>query len=42
MGRYGDKERHAEGHMVVDFSKIMEIAVLNKYFKKEGGAQGDE
>ena len=34
MGRYGDKARHAEGQMVVDFATIMEMAVLNTYFKK--------
>ena len=34
MGRYGDKARNAEGHMVVDFATKMEMAVLNTYFKK--------
>ena len=34
MGRYGDKARNAEGQMVVDFATRMEMAVLNRYFKK--------
>ena len=34
MGRYGDKARHAEGRMVVDFKTRMEMAVLNNYFKE--------
>ena len=42
MGRYGDKARNAEGHMVVDFvATRMEMAVLNTYLKRERGAQGD-
>ena len=41
MGRYGDKARNAERQMVVDFAIIMEMAVVNTYFKKEGGEQGD-
>ena len=35
MGRYGDKARHAEGRMVVDFKTRMEMAVLNNYFKEK-------
>ena len=34
MGRYGDKARNAEGQMLVDFATIMEMAVVNTYFKK--------
>ena len=41
MGRNGDKARKAEGQMVVDFATRMEMAVVNTYFKKETGAQGD-
>ena len=41
MERYGDKARNAERQMVVDFAIIMEMAVVNTYFKKEGGEQGD-
>ena len=41
MGRYGDKARNAEGQMVVDFVTRMEMAVLDTYFKQEGGSQGD-
>ena len=33
MGRYGDKARNAEGQMLVDFATIMEMAVVNTYFK---------
>ena len=34
MGRYGDKARNSEGQMLVDFATIMEMAVVNTYFKK--------
>ena len=34
MGRYGDKARNAEEQIVVDFATIMEMAVVNTYFKK--------
>ena len=34
MGRYGDKARNAEEQVVVDFATIMEMAVVNTYFKK--------
>ena len=34
MGRYGDKARHAEGQMLVDFATRLEMAVVNTYFKK--------
>ena len=35
MGAYGVGERNAEGQMVIDFAKRMEMAVVNTYFKKE-------
>ncbi|KAI5624613.1 hypothetical protein C0J50_15839 [Silurus asotus] len=35
MGRYGFKESNVEKQMVVDFSKMMEMAVVNIYFKKK-------
>ncbi|KAI5099291.1 hypothetical protein C0J45_11430 [Silurus meridionalis] len=35
MGRYGLKNRNVEGQMVVDFTKRMEMAVVNTYFKKK-------
>ena len=41
MEIYDDKARNAERQMVVDFAIIMEMAVVNTYFKKEGGEQGD-
>ncbi|KAF7706431.1 hypothetical protein HF521_019685, partial [Silurus meridionalis] len=34
MGRYSFKERNVEGQMVVDFAKMMEMAVVNTYFKR--------
>ena len=34
MGRYGVKERNAEGQMIVDFAKRMDMAVVNTYFRK--------
>lgn len=34
MGKYGTKERNAEGWMVANFAKRMEMAVLITYFKK--------
>ncbi len=34
IGRYGVKERNVEGQIVVDFAKKMEMAVVNRYFKK--------
>ena len=35
MGRYGVNKRNVEGQMVVDFSKRIEMAVVNTYFKKK-------
>ena len=35
MGRYGLNKRNAEGQMVVEFAKRMEMAVVNTYFKKK-------
>ncbi|KAF7707183.1 hypothetical protein HF521_018401, partial [Silurus meridionalis] len=35
MGRYGLKERNMEWQMVVDFAEMMEMAVMNTYFKKK-------
>ncbi|KAK3532331.1 hypothetical protein QTP86_016043, partial [Hemibagrus guttatus] len=34
MGKFGVKERNLEGQMVVDFSKRMDMAVVNTYFQK--------
>ena len=34
MGRYDDKPRNEEGHMVVDFATRMAMAVVNMYFKQ--------
>ncbi|MCJ8737270.1 hypothetical protein PDJAM_G00021940 [Pangasius djambal] len=34
MGKFGVKERNLEGHMVVDFTKRMDMAVVNTYFQK--------
>ncbi|KAK3560797.1 hypothetical protein QTP86_019493 [Hemibagrus guttatus] len=34
MGKFGVKERNLEGHMVVDFAKWMDMAVVNTYFQK--------
>uniref|UniRef100_A0A3Q1HUU5 Acyltransferase n=1 Tax=Anabas testudineus TaxID=64144 RepID=A0A3Q1HUU5_ANATE len=34
MGRFGVKERNLEGQMVVDFTKRMEMAVVNTYLQK--------
>lgn len=34
MGRFGIQNRNAEGHMVVDFAKRMEMAVVNTFFRK--------
>ncbi|KAL7867553.1 hypothetical protein SRHO_G00089370 [Serrasalmus rhombeus] len=34
LGMYGVKDRNAEGQMVVDFAKRMEMAVVNMYFQK--------
>ncbi|XP_051809100.1 craniofacial development protein 2-like isoform X4 [Acanthochromis polyacanthus] len=34
MGRFGFQERNAEGQMVVDFAKRMEMAVVNTFFQK--------
>ncbi|KAE8287117.1 hypothetical protein D5F01_LYC15081 [Larimichthys crocea] len=34
MGRFGIQERNAEGQMVVDFAKRMEMAVVNTFFQK--------
>ena len=35
MGRYGAATRNKEGSMVVDFGKIMDLAIVNTYFKKK-------
>lgn len=35
MGRYGVKERNAEGLLVMDFEKRMEMAVVNMCTKKK-------
>ncbi|KAK3574008.1 hypothetical protein QTP86_034351 [Hemibagrus guttatus] len=34
MGKFGVKERNLEGQLVVDFSKRMDMAVVNTYFQK--------
>ncbi|KAK3524132.1 hypothetical protein QTP70_018031, partial [Hemibagrus guttatus] len=34
MGKFGVKERNLEGQMVVDFTKRMDMAVVNTYFQK--------
>ncbi|KAK2917518.1 hypothetical protein Q8A73_004265 [Channa argus] len=34
MGRFGLQDRNAEGQMVVDFAKRMEMAVVNTFFQK--------
>ncbi|KAK3541728.1 hypothetical protein QTP86_002117 [Hemibagrus guttatus] len=34
MGKFGIKERNLEGQMVVDFTKMMDMAVVNIYFQK--------
>ncbi|KAK2890506.1 hypothetical protein Q8A73_018806 [Channa argus] len=34
MGRFGVQDRNAEGQMVVDFAKRMEMAVVNTFFQK--------
>ena len=35
MGRYGAGTRNKEGSMVVDFGKMMDLAIVNTYFKKK-------
>ena len=35
MGRYGAGTRNKEGSMVVDFTKRMNLATVNTYFKKK-------
>ena len=35
MGRCGAGTRNKEGSMVVDFAKIMDLAIVNTYFKKK-------
>ena len=35
IGRYGDKERNADGQRVVDFAKGTNMTVVNTYFRKE-------
>ena len=37
MGRFGIQDRNTEGHMVVDFAKWMEMAVVNTIFQKRQG-----
>ncbi|KAF3700665.1 hypothetical protein EXN66_Car016353 [Channa argus] len=34
MGRFGLQDRNAEGQMVVDFAKRMEMPVVNTFFQK--------
>jgi exonuclease III len=34
MGRFGLMERNAEGQMVIDFAKRMEMAVVNTFYQK--------
>ncbi|KAK3570879.1 hypothetical protein QTP86_029383 [Hemibagrus guttatus] len=34
MGKFGVKERHLEGQILVDFAKRMDMAVVNTYFQK--------
>uniref|UniRef100_A0A7N8XCY4 Endonuclease/exonuclease/phosphatase domain-containing protein n=1 Tax=Mastacembelus armatus TaxID=205130 RepID=A0A7N8XCY4_9TELE len=34
MGKFGMQDRNAEGQMVVDFAKRMEMAVVNTFFQK--------
>ncbi|KAK3561297.1 hypothetical protein QTP86_030709 [Hemibagrus guttatus] len=34
MGKFGVKERNLEGQMVVDYTKRMNMAVVNTYFQK--------
>lgn len=36
MWTFGVKKRNAEGQMVVDFVTMIEMAVVNRYFKKRG------
>ena len=35
MGRYGAGTRNKEGSIVVDFGKIINLAIVNTYFKKK-------
>ncbi|KAF7710698.1 hypothetical protein C0J45_1885 [Silurus meridionalis] len=35
MVKYGLKEKNVKGQMVVNFAKMMEMAVVNTYFKKK-------
>ncbi|KAF7649734.1 hypothetical protein LDENG_00136870, partial [Lucifuga dentata] len=35
MGKFGIQDRNAEGQMVVDFAKRMEMAVTNTFFQKK-------
>ena len=35
MGRYGAGTRNKEGLIVVDFAKLMNLAIINTYFKKK-------
>lgn len=34
MGRYGVQERDAEGQMIIDFAKRMDIAMVNTHFMR--------
>lgn len=36
MWTFGVKKKNAEGQMVVDFVTMIEMAVVNRYFKKRG------
>lgn len=36
MWTFGVKKRNAEGQTVVDFVTMIEMAVVNRYFKKRG------
>ena len=35
MGKYSAGTRNKEGSVIVDFSKIMDLAIVNTYFKKK-------
>ena len=34
MGRFGIQDRNADGQMLVDFAKRMEMAVVNTFLQK--------
>ncbi|KAF7640534.1 hypothetical protein LDENG_00042850 [Lucifuga dentata] len=37
IGKFGIQDRNAEGQMVVDFAKRMEMAVTNTFLPEEAG-----